>query len=146
LIIAKYLQLIGFAVEKPEGNDVDLIIEFKEFVAVLEIKGVKGSGAKSNVRQLENWVNNYSMANKKDAKGILIINTYKTLPLNQRKEISFPPDMVNFSIAREHCLLLTTDLLNIYLDFEQGYIIIDEITALLNECVGVLNYVPRHNT
>lgn len=141
--VKKYLEQIGFAVEKPSGFDVDLILQYQEFVGALEIKGVKGSGAKSHVRQLENWVNNYSIANNSEAKGILIINTYKQLPIFDRSEISFPSDMITFSIQRDHCLLLTNDLVNIFIDFEQNLIDINEITILFKTCVGVLNYHPR---
>lgn len=143
LTVKNFLEKIGFVVEKPLGYDVDIIIKHDEFIGVLEIKGVKGSAAKSHVRQLENWVNNYSITNNQDAKGILIINAYKYLPVNERVEISFPPDMVTFSIQRDHCLLLTVDLVNIYIDFEEKLININEIIILLKGCVGVLNYSPR---
>lgn len=144
LTICDYLEKLGFTIEKPSGYDVDLIINHDEFTGVLEVKGVKGSAAKSHVRQLENWVNNYSITNNQDAKGILIINTYKHLSVNERVEISFPPDMVAFSIQRDHCLLLTIDLVNIYIDFEENLIDINEITLLLKGCVGVLKYSPRY--
>ena len=120
-----------------------MIAQYKDFVSVIEIKGLKGSGAKNNVRQLENWVNNYSMTKNEEAKGLLIINTFKTLPIEERTALSFPPDMVNFSIQRNHCLILTLDLVNLYIDFEENLITIDEIALLLNACVGVLKYVPR---
>jgi len=143
LAVKRYLEKMGFSVEQPEGYDVDMIAQYKDFVSVIEIKGLKGSGAKNNVRQLENWVNNYSMTKNEEAKGLLIINTFKTLPIEERTALSFPPDMVNFSIQRNHCLILTLDLVNLYIDFEENLITIDEIALLLNACVGVLKYVPR---
>lgn len=141
--VKSIFQSIGFSVEQPEGHDVDLIIQMDDFIGVIETKGVKGSGAKANSRQLENWVTNYSIANNKDAKGILIINAFKNTPLAQRTEIAFPPDMVAYSKQREHCLLLTKDLMYIYIDYENGLIDKQNIAKLFLGCNGILNYKPR---
>lgn len=131
---------LGFGVEQPPGNDVDLIVQEHGFAAVIEVKGVSKSGAKNHVRQLENWVSNYSIQHNADAKGILILNSYKNTPINERTEIDFPPDMVEYSKQRNHCLLLTKDLLNILIDFEQNKIEKKDIIKLLSECSGVLSY------
>jgi len=143
LKIKQYLDLLGFRTEKPSGYDADITIAHEKFFGVLEVKGVKGSAAKSHSRQLENWVTNYELQNDTAIKGILIINTYKNIPISNRNDISFPPDMVDYSTLRNHCLLLTIDLLNIIIDFENKLITTNEIAELFNNCNGVLSYQIR---
>ena len=85
--VARILREIGFDVEFGTGNRTDLIIKYKENVAVVEVKGISKSAAEKHSRQLEQSISEYCVANDTlDCKGILIINAYCGLPLEERTE------------------------------------------------------------
>lgn len=136
---------MGFNVSVPLGNNDDLHILEDNFKAVVEIKGVNKSGATQHVMQLEKWVSNFGIENNGEAvKGILILNSFKEKLPAERKESSFPKDMLDYSIKRNHCLMLSESLLNIFVDFKEGLISKDEVKRLLEETIGVLLYSPRY--
>lgn len=139
-VISTLLEKIGFQFEEPGHNRDDLILLYKNNILVVEIKGVKGSAAESHAAQLLKWVNNYHLSKGINPKGILIINAYKDKPLDKRTEQSFPNQMLPYSIQMGFCLLTTTQLLELYLDFEDKKIDLKEIAKLLLETVGILEY------
>ena len=96
-----------------QGRD-DLIIKYKDKIAVVEIKGVAGTAAEKYASQLEKWVSNYMVDNEESPKGILIVNTFKDKPIKERAEISFPHQMLKYSVNREHCLMTSLQLLGLY--------------------------------
>ncbi|MCX2454335.1 hypothetical protein OQX61_23900 [Pedobacter sp. PLR] len=138
---------IGFNVVVPQGNNDDLHLLDPEFNAVIEIKGANKSGATLHAMQVEKWVSNYGIENNgKIIKGILVLNAFKDKKPADRKENPFPKDMVDFSAVRKHCLMLSTDLLNVYIDFKEGLITKDEIQKSLNDTIGVFKYIPRYKS
>lgn len=144
VLIKEVFENFGFNVKVPEGNKDDLIIDEEDFTAVVEIKGLKHSGSTKNAMQVEKWVTNYALDNESDPpKGILIINAFKELAPANRTENPFPPDMLKYSELRNHCLMLTLDLLNIIVDFKKGLLNKNEIQELLKNTVGVLKYEPK---
>jgi hypothetical protein len=144
-VVEEAFRSFGFKVFVPDGNKDDLNIVEDDFIAVVEIKGLTKSASTGNGMQLEKWVSNYGIYNNIVAKGILIVNAFKDIAPKDRKEKAFPADLLSFSTKRDHCLMLTLDLLNIYVDFERGFITKDEIKNLLSLTVGVLYYAPRFN-
>lgn len=146
-IVEEVFRKLGFNVQVPAGNQDDLQIHEPEFTAVVEIKGLTKSGSTMNVMQLEKWVSNYGIEHEGEiAKGILILNPFRDRAPSERKENPFPSDMLNFSKARGHCLLLSEDLLNIYVDFQEGLIEKQDIISLLFKTTGVVKYRSRYNT
>lgn len=105
---------LGFEFMDAEPNRDDLIIKYNEHIAVIEIKGIAKTAAEKHAAQLEKWSANYIEKNGVIPKGILIVNTFKETPLNERNEVSFPDQMVKYSTQREHCLITTLQLLNLY--------------------------------
>lgn len=140
-IIFEIFTEMGFNVKKPKlSNQVDLILHNEDEVAVIEIKGVTKSATNTNARQLENWISDYYLDHKKSAKGILIVNTFKDVPLNERVHANFPDQMLKYSIPREHCLMTGLQFLSIYLDFKKGTINKEQIFVILYETTGILDY------
>lgn len=142
-VVEEVFRDLGFKVVVPEGNNDDLNILEEDFTAVVEIKGLTKSASTANGMQLEKWVSNYGIDNNVVAKGILIVNAFKDLAPKDRKEKPFPQDLFDYSTKREHCLMLTLDLLNIYVDFRAGLVAKEEIKVLLSTTVGILAYEPR---
>jgi hypothetical protein len=130
----------GYEVLDTQENRDDLIIRRGDQVAVIEVKGVKGSAGEKNAAQLMKWVNTYHLENDVLPKGILIVNAFKDLPLDKRKEPAFPNQMLAYSKQMGINLMTTVQLLGIYLDFAGGQIEFDKANQLLFETIGELNY------
>ncbi len=108
------LKELGFASSKVEAGRDDLIITYKDKLAVVEIKGVSKSAAEKHAAQLEKWVSEYLTDKGIRPNGLLIVNAYCDTPLDDRSEPAFPSQMITYSVNREHCLLTTIQLLGIY--------------------------------
>ena len=118
LQIKKIFEELGFTVSEGEPGRDDLILQYGARVAVVEIKGVdRKSAAEGHARQLEQWVSTYDAAHEDvKAKGILIVNAFKDIPLQERNEAPFPNQMLPYSVKKEHCLMTGLQLLGLYLD------------------------------
>ena len=112
--VEELFKQMGFEVLEKETNRDDLILKYKETIAVVEIKGVTGSSAEKHAAQLEKWVSGYYELNEIKPKGILLVNSYRELEIKNRKEQTFPHQMLRFSIQREHCLMTTIQLLGVF--------------------------------
>lgn len=113
--VGKVFNELGFQVSEGLPGRDDLILKFEDRVAVVEVKGVSKSAAEKHAAQLEKWVSNYYMLHEVEAKGILVINAYKNIPLKERTEDAYPNQMINYSEKRNHCLMTGIQLLNMYL-------------------------------
>jgi hypothetical protein len=128
---------LGFVIKQVQGNRDDLIVEFEGRPAVVEIKGVTKSAKESNAAQLEKWVSEYKIQNEVTPKGILIVNTFKDKPLQDRTEPAFPHQMLDFSIKREHCLITGLQLFGLYLDYVNNPERKKELVEQLFNTVGI---------
>lgn len=133
---------LDFEVLEVEAGRDDLIVKYGDYTAVIEIKGVSKSAAEKHAAQLEKWVSDYVEKNDVIPKGILLVNAFKDLPLNERNEKAFPGQMLKYSIQREHCLITTLQLLGLYYDCINNPERKDEIIGQLFNTIGVLeNYL-----
>lgn len=119
-MVRRVFEELGASVEEAEPNRDDLIVNYGEHTAVVEVKGVKGSAAEKHAAQLEKWVSEYHIKYDTRPKGILIVNTFRETPLDKRNGTSFPDQMLPYSEGREHCLVTGLQLFCLYLDFLQG--------------------------
>jgi hypothetical protein len=109
------LEELGFKIIEADRNRDDLIVQFADHIAVIEIKGVNSSAAEKHAAQLEKWVAGYLEKNGVKPKGILIVNSFKDKKLDERNETSFPDQMLNdYCIPRKHCLITSLQLLGLY--------------------------------
>lgn len=118
LAVRDVLEILGGkVVEPPEGRD-DWQVVFPEGDAVIEVKGVSKSAAEKHAAQLEKWVAD-AKAQGKSVKGILVVNTWREQPLNERTEEDFPQQMIPYSRRRQHCLVTGLQLFIIRHEVEQ---------------------------
>ncbi len=113
LKVKEALEDIGLNVTEGLPGRDDLIVEYNNQHAVIEVKGVSKSAAEKHAAQLEKWVSEYYSVHEIMPKGILIVNGFKDLPLDKRTEEVFPNQMLKYSEQREHCLLTGEQLLNL---------------------------------
>lgn len=112
--IGEIFKSLSFDILESEPNRSDLIVRYQNKIAVVEVKGVKGSGTEKQASQLEKWVMSYYDIHDLHPKGILVVNAFTETPLEQRTQDAFTNQMIPFSTKREHCLLTGIQLLGLY--------------------------------
>ncbi|WP_150463267.1 hypothetical protein [Nesterenkonia ebinurensis] len=118
LQVKDVLQLLGGEVSEPEPNRDDWRVDFDGTPAVVEIKGVTKSAAEKHAAQLEKWVAGALADTETAHKGILIVNTWRDLPLDERTDEDFPAQMIPYSTGRKHALITGLELFVIAADIE----------------------------
>ncbi len=110
----KQFKEIGFSIEKydPDSVDEDIVIKYKEKIAVVEVKGVSGSATEKHTSQIIKWKSEYHIENDILPKGILLVNAFNERILEERQEY-FPTQMLKYAAHQEICLLTTIQLYNI---------------------------------
>jgi hypothetical protein len=106
---------LGFTLLHSEPGRDDIIMKWGEQIVIVEVKGQSKSAAEKNAAQLEKWVSSYKADHDDSPKGILLVNTYRELSIENRKLPSFPDQMLKYSIDRNHCLLTTVQLCTLML-------------------------------
>lgn len=110
LRVREVLEQLGGIVSDPEPGRDDWKVDFLGRPAVVEIKGVTKSAAEKHAAQLEKWVAGSLEETGVIPKGILVVNTWRELPLADRSEADFPEQMLPYSEGRQHCLVTGLDL------------------------------------
>lgn len=105
---------MGFSIIKydPNSVDEDIVIKYKEKIAVVEVKGVSGSATEKHTSQIVKWKSEYHIENDILPKGILLVNAFNEKELEKRQEY-FPNQMLKYATHQEICLLTTIQLYNI---------------------------------
>ena len=142
--IKKVFENLGFEILEADPNRDDLIIKYNDRISVVEIKGVVGTSAEKYANQLEKWVSNYFDETEIRPKGILIVNTFKDKPLNERTEPSFPHQMLKYSENREHCLMTSLQLFGLYTEAMKGERK-EELINSLFDTIGVYQEFEKWN-
>lgn len=102
---------LGCTVDEGEAGRADRIVRWKKKVAVIEVKGLTKSAGEKNAAQLEKWVSEYTVDVGTPPKGLLVVNAWRSAPLDERDKPAFPDQMLAYSEQRNHCLLTTAQLL-----------------------------------
>lgn len=142
-IIKQVLSEIGFKLIKAERGRSDIIAKYKNTFIVAEIKGVSKSAAEKHAAQLEKWVSQFIEEKSTQPKALLIVNAFKDTPVFERTEGVFPNQMLQYSTAREHALVSTTQLLCLYIDIKTNPDKKDELITEVLSTVGVYNKYPN---
>jgi hypothetical protein len=119
LEVKKVLELLGGTVTEPPLGRDDWRVSFSEGEAVLEVKGVGKSAAEKHAAQLEKWVSSVFEETGRLHKGILVVNSWRELPLNERTQEDFPQQMLAYSGQRNHCLVSGLQLFVIQAEVEK---------------------------
>lgn len=119
LEVRKVLELLGGTVTEPPPGRDDWRVSFPEGDAVLEVKGVTKSAAEKHAAQLEKWVSSVFEETGKLHKGLLIVNTWRETPLDERTNENFPDQMLQYCAQRKHCLVTGLQLFVIQVEVER---------------------------
>ena len=138
--VKNIFKAIGFELLETKQNREDLILKYNEKIAVVEVKGVNKSAGEKHAAQLEKWVSNYLEDNEVRPKGILVVNSFKDTPINERNEPTFPDQMIKYSTQREHCLLTTLQLIALYYSIIDGPDKKENIINSIFSTIGIYSY------
>lgn len=131
---------LGFEIVKNiKSNRVDFTLKYKNKTFVVEVKGKTKSAAEKDARQLHVWVAEHSLETEKEPKGLLIVNTFRDIPIDKRKEASFPFSSGTVVQKNEFCLMTTLQLLCLYIDCKNNPAKTDKIVNKIFKCTGELS-------
>ena len=105
LEVRAVLELLGGVVTESEPDRDDWKVEFTEGKAVVEVKGVGKSAAEKYAAQLEKWVATEMEETGTAPKGILVVNSWREIPLEDRTSADFPDQMLPYAKSRKHCMI-----------------------------------------
>lgn len=132
-IVKDVLFELGFTLIESEPGRSDIIAKYNNIDVVAEIKGVTKSAAEKHAAQLEKWVAQFIEENNRQPKPLLIVNGFCDTPILDRDEDVFPAQMLKYSMARNHILVDTTQLLCLYIETKNNPSVRqDRITELLS--------------
>jgi hypothetical protein len=114
------LQILGGEVHEAAPGRDDWRATFPEGRVVVEVKGVSKSAAEKHAAQLEKWVASAYEETGELHKGLLVVNTWREVPLDERTGPDFPDQMIGYSTARQHALLTGLQLFTIRQQIESG--------------------------
>jgi len=117
----------------------DLHLRLNDRLAVVEVKGLNKSASEANAAQLEKWVAEALAETGKPHKGILVVNAWRDIPIRDRREPTFPHQMLRYCEAREHCLITGLQLLSMVRALLNGAADAKQLAEAILECVGPLN-------
>jgi hypothetical protein len=141
--VAGLLRMLGLVVEPgPEVKD-DLIAKGYGLIFVVEVKGRDKTGAaEKDARQLESWVSRYAHEHDSEAepKGLLVINGYKDLPPQERKEPTFPHAMLDYVQRKNQCAITGMQLLCLALEAQEK----GNQAAIAQELASTVGIFPRY--
>lgn len=146
LRVRDVLEALEGEVLEPEPGRDDWIVHFPERSAVVEVKGVSGSAAEKHAAQLEKWVSGYIEEHGTTPKGLLVVNGWRDTPLEERTEPVFPDQMLNYSEARDHCLVTGLQMLGVLCDLRSGGKTAQEIRDQLLSTRGVFQAYEDYKT
>ncbi|MCF6507941.1 hypothetical protein E9549_11080 [Blastococcus sp. MG754426] len=133
--VARAFEVFGFTLEDTVKGRSDLRAVRGDARAVVEVKGLAKSAGEKHAAQLEKWVSD-ELANGKPAKGILVVNAWRDIPVDERREDVFPDQMLAYSAQRNHCLVSGLQLLAMARACIADPSRADELASLLLETTG----------
>ena len=135
------LEAVGYhPVPGPKGQQ-DLTFEHKGTHFLAEVKGATSSASEDHIKQLQAKKTLYIEENKKDVKGVLIINAWRQYEPGQRENggrVIFPAAIMPLVEIWNFSLITTTQLLEIYRRHLEGSLDRERLAKEIYDVVGPL--------
>lgn len=141
-IVWKTLEEIGFRVNKYDQNKEDGSIEEDDNIMLLEIKGKEKSAARRDLRELDDWIEEYLEQGEEEPGGLFVVNHYRLIHPNERDD-PFPHNVRNY-LARSGsrlCAITSLQLFNIYCRIKENELSGEEIKKRIMENRGVFEFL-----
>lgn len=109
-LVGDVFKELGFEVERLSNDSyADLEIALNGKIGAIEVTGSEGSVDLRKARQLLNYYINQKEIEKRDVKGILVVNHYQKQPPKERGDVA-TEDVINLANTYNFCILSTTEL------------------------------------
>ncbi len=138
-IVKNVFEELGFNLLQSRPNRSDLNLKFNDNYFVCEVKGLTKSAGEKNSNQLQKWETEFFEDYEIHPKQVLIVNSFRNLPLSERVEDTFPNQMLDYAIKKEQCLITTTQLLCFYLNWLDNNDILENFIDKITSTNGILN-------
>ena len=117
---ATALKGMGFEVQPgPRGKD-ELVIKAGDVTAIVLTRGKTHAASEADAVDLDKAVQRYFKAHGVTPKGILVVNSFRDLPLLERREATYPIPMQQYARKRDQCLITGLQLLCLCFDARRG--------------------------
>jgi hypothetical protein len=137
-LVDEALTALGMRVEPGDIGRADRVVRLGSQVAVVEIKGQKGSAKEADAAQLTKWVASFHAAHGRQPKGILVVNAFNQTPLKDRRQAPFPDQMLAYAVDQQgYCLVTSEQLLALWLQAERDPRSRRALARSLLDCVGI---------
>jgi len=134
---------IDLGIETQLGKEAreDLVFVVKEKHYLVEVKGAEKSASKKHIKQLVSHIAEYKNENEVEPKGILLINPWRKLPIEERNtndKPNFPNEIMTLVNISNITLITTQQLFVAYCDNLEGKFNLDEFIQKIDSTNGVL--------
>lgn len=122
-IFAACLTKCGGTVTPARYSQEEFVLEHKGLLYLVECKGVGKSTALTHVRQLFDYMTKFEEDTKREGKGVLFVNAWKDLSLNDRGQsdtVIFPDNVITRGRALGIALVSSVDFFSSVLSFSGG--------------------------
>ena len=140
--VKNILNELGISAKDGKMGREDIIFELGDKSFVSEVKGLKKSAAERHLNQLNSKKGQYEFEFKRKTKGVLIVNAWRELPIENRGGNDHPifPDQINeVTKMWEFALLTTQQLFVAYCKDLEGKFDKENFINDLFKTVGVFN-------
>lgn len=140
--VKNILNELGIPAQDGKMGREDIIFELGDKSFVSEVKGLKKSAAEKHLNQLNSKKGQYEFELKRKTKGVLIVNAWRELPIENRDSNDHPifPDQINsVTMMWEFALLTTQQLFVAYCNDLEGKFDKENFINELFKTVGVFS-------
>lgn len=137
-IVKEVFEEMGFELLKSRPNRSDVNLKIDDNYFVCEVKGLSKSATEKNASQLQKWETEFYEDFEVHPKQILLVNAFRLISLKERTENAFPDQMVGYATKKEQCLMTTTQLLCLYLDWLNNNNALINFIEEVNKTNGIL--------
>lgn len=139
-LVPRVFREMEFEVEGEISGNRDGLIDTGSHKIILETHGTSGGIKKSKCRQLNDWVSEYQYDNPEpDSFGILVVNPFNNTPPTERDK-PYNNNALKYVERCENKILLTTDLFEMYVQYQNGEIDQSDVRDALTSDEIVINH------
>jgi hypothetical protein len=116
-VCKEVLTELGLNIQDGKQGREDLIFVFRDKHYLIEVKGCEKSTNKGHIKQVGSHKTEYKHDNEEDVKGILLINAWRKLPLEDRNtndKLIFPNEIMKLVKLSNIALMTTQQLFAAY--------------------------------
>lgn len=114
--VATALKGIGFEVQPGARGKDELLARAGDVTAIVLTRGKTGAASEADAVDLDKAVQRHFKAHDVMPKGILVVNSFRDLPLLERREATYPIPLQGYARKRDQCLITGLQLLCLYFD------------------------------